>query len=406
MIFDKNVKIEKNDSLVVLINIYNGLWYRVTHEVFEALNFFVASKMTKEEFIDECVDSTDKDYFEKTIDYLCKIGIMDDHVITIYPENIGLSVTHRCNLSCRHCSYNAGSLNEKEKLCDSDIIEIMKKIIEYNPSSLSVTGGEPLVRRNIGEVMNLLIESRIQTRNLMTNGLLLNKVDIKKLLNAFNSFDISIDGIDDKTCSLIRGHGIFDQVIQNVKLLISSGVDSKCISLSMVMSSENEKVVENFYKLNDELGTTPVVRSFAYLGRGAENKDLYKIEKNKLRVVQPDLSEMTAMNCGAAKSEIYVDCDGDIYPCPMILEKEFVIGNIGQIKNLRDYFENGEHVRSSGYLNFIKKYMPENYEPCSKCKNKYFCIHCPVQHYLYLNKEFKNEYCEIKKSVCKKIWGK
>ena len=406
MVLSKNVRIEKDDNYVILINVYNGLWHRMTHEVFKVISIFISSKLPKETFINDCVDPSDKDYIKKTIDYLCKLAILEESNIIRYPDSIGFAITHRCNLNCKHCSYNAGSIDEEEKVSNAEIIEILKKIIDYHPTSLSITGGEPLVRSNISEVMEILKNSKIKTCNLMTNGLILNKTDIKKIISTFNSFDISIDGVDDRTCALVRGHGVYKQVTDNVELLISNGVDPSRISLSMVLSSENEKLVSQFYEINDRLGTIPVVRSFAYLGRGALNENLYKLDSKELKVICPELNEMTAMNCGAAQSELYIDCDGGIYPCPMIIEKDYLMGNMLNIQSLKDFFKNEEHTNSLGYIKFIKKFMPENYKPCSECKHKYFCIHCPVQHKQYLNKEYRHMYCKNKKLMCNKVWEK
>jgi radical SAM protein with 4Fe4S-binding SPASM domain len=404
MRINDNVRIEKDEHYVILINIYNGFWHRLTFEVYEAIKLLVSANISQKEFIEEWVDPTDREYLKKTIEYLKKIEILEETKKIVLPSNIGFAITHRCNLSCKHCSYNAGNISESEKLDDEDIVRVLYKIIDFAPNSISITGGEPLVRKNFIEIMGILNKVDYIHKNLMTNALLININNVSGIVETFDSFDISLDGVDDKTCGLIRGNGIFERVIDSTKLLIAHGVDPKRISLSMVLSSENEKQINTFYQINDELGTNPVTRSYAFLGRGAVNNDLFKIDIDEISSINPDLKDFSAMNCGVAQSEIYIDCDGNIYPCPMIIDDSFSMGNVLKLFSLKDFFTKGEQFKSNGYQSFINKYMPEKYAPCCKCKNKYFCVKCPVQHFQYINSEIKTRFCYIKNKMCNIIW--
>lgn len=404
MKLSQNVRKERDNHYVILINIFNGLWYRMTSEVYDALNLFLSSNVSEDFFINECVDPSDKEYFEKTIAYLKKIEILQERESYNPPESIGFAITHRCNLKCKHCSYDAGDINDNEKISDDKVITILNRIIELKPETISITGGEPLVRNNFAEILKVLEQSEIPNKNLMTNGLLINEKNIFDLLRVFNSFDISIDGVDEETCSLIRGNGVFNRVVKNVEELIQHGANPRKISLSMVLSSENEKNIEHFYRMNEKMGTNPVVRNYSYLGRGELNADLFNINISGINTITPDITEFTAMNCGAAQSELYIDCDGQIYPCPMILNQEFSMGNVLSICNIKEFFSERKHFESEGYKNFLSKYMPENYKPCKQCKSKYFCVKCPVQHFQYMNRDIKSRYCEIKKEMCSVVW--
>ena len=76
--------------------------------------------------------------------------------------------------------------------------------------------------------------------------------------------------MDEESCSRVRGNGVFGKVIKSVYLLKKRGFD--LISLSMVLTEENEKLVEKFMQLNQKLGTYPVIRRISWLGRALENK--------------------------------------------------------------------------------------------------------------------------------------
>lgn len=114
MKFNKNTRIEKKNGIVILANIYNGMWYRMTQECFDILECFLTSEKDIKHFLDNVFDIDDKDYLCKTFNYLEKIEIIEKEEKNYFPQNIGFAITHRCNLFCTHCSYGAGTVLDNE----------------------------------------------------------------------------------------------------------------------------------------------------------------------------------------------------------------------------------------------------------------------------------------------------
>ena len=50
----------------------------------------------------------------------------------------------------------------------------------------------------------------------MTNGTLFNSQNITPIIEKVNNIDISLDGADEESCSVIRGKGVFDRVVNNI----------------------------------------------------------------------------------------------------------------------------------------------------------------------------------------------
>ena len=125
MIFAEDVRIEKKDSIVILVNTFNGNWFRLTQECFEVIEQLIQSNYKCEKILEKIVDSEDRKYFEKTFAHLIKIGILVENEDISNKLSVGFSVTHRCNLYCKHCSYNAGVRMENELVDDKDIIRIV-----------------------------------------------------------------------------------------------------------------------------------------------------------------------------------------------------------------------------------------------------------------------------------------
>lgn len=51
------------------------------------------------------------------------------------------------------------------------------------------------------------------------NGTLINEENVKKIINSVNQIDISIDGVDEDSCKVVRGPHVFEKIMNSIKLL-------------------------------------------------------------------------------------------------------------------------------------------------------------------------------------------
>ena len=104
---------------------------------------------------------------------------------TVHKPNIKvlLQITERCNMRCKHCFVS--SLSEGNDLSFETIKEqILPKLKEANVTRVTLTGGEPMVHRNIMDIIKLFNENKIHI-TLCTNALGLNEekiIEISKLI--------------------------------------------------------------------------------------------------------------------------------------------------------------------------------------------------------------------------------
>ena len=81
------------------------------------------------------------------------------------------------------------------------------------------------------------------------------------IIEKVNNIDISLDGADEESCSVIRGKGVFDRVVNNIDILKQKGFEN--ISLSMVLSNNNLRYAQQFFELNRKLHTFPMLRALS-----------------------------------------------------------------------------------------------------------------------------------------------
>ena len=106
-----------------------------------------------------------------------------------------ISVTDRCNLRCRYCMPECGV----KKLSHADILTLEEILSRLGIKKIRITGGEPLLRRNLPSLIRDLKKiSGIEQVNLTTNGVLLPKLAPELISAGLDGINLSLDTLDEK----------------------------------------------------------------------------------------------------------------------------------------------------------------------------------------------------------------
>lgn len=400
-----------NGDKVVLGNINTGQWMRVSKEVYDILNLGIENKFSINQLKLCLYDNEDCDYIDSLYNKLISIGIIEDkeNKRIIGNKIASFEITHKCNLNCIHCCIDADNVFSSSKdLTTDEVKEILDKVIEWKPKRIMLSGGEPMLRKDFLEILFYLNKRYDGQITVSTNGTLINKNNVKILAECTHQVDISLDGVDEQTCCIVRGKGVFDKVIENIKLLQKTGF--KQIAVSMTVSEKNNHLEDAFIELNKKLGTKPLIRLFTPIGRGKKNRNHFLKRQDQIYIPESFLSEENHENfgicsCNAGQKEIFINYRGDIYPCPSFMKSQFCMGNILDDKNLSklDFFPTNE-IRE---YYFLRKHNLEQYEKCKSCKVNLFCWTCPAELYELKDNKLAVEYkCnKIKPILYKRVWG-
>lgn len=198
-------------------------------------------------------------------------------------------VTERCNLRCKHCYQEDDYL--KNELSSEQMLDIYKQYVELieqwglKEASLSLTGGEPLIRRDLlpfienikGHTENHKLNFKFR---ILSNGLLLTPSLAIKLRDlGIQNFQVSLEGMKEKNDE-IRGDGVFDKTIKTINVLTDHGIKT---TISFTLTKKNIEDVEPLVDLCDGLGVDTLgIRRLVPCGRGAQLIK-YFLEPHKLR---------------------------------------------------------------------------------------------------------------------------
>lgn len=411
--FSKNCSEIINETKVVLGNRQTGQWVRISKGVYDILKLGIENNFCLSKLMSSLYDDNDRDYIQNLYSRLCSIGIIEDNdnKQTFKNKIASIEMTHRCNLKCIHCCIDAdGIISENEDLSTEEMKCIFDKLIIWNPNYIMLSGGEPMLRKDFIELLLYLKSSYEGKIILSTNGTFINDKNVDILAKCAYKIDISLDGVDEESCSIVRGPGVFDKVINNVKLLKNTGFEK--ISLSMAVSDKNKHLETEFNKLNELLGTTPLVRAFTPVGRGKDNRNIFSDKGiDEVYISEEFLSDdynksFGICPCSAGKREVMIASNGDIYPCPSFMKSEYRLGNILKIESL-DMLSIGNKDYSEQYR-LLEMIDPQNYERCKDCKVNLFCWTCPGElEELKENKAAFEYRCKkVKPVLYKRVWGR
>jgi len=165
----------------------------------------------------------------------------------LYPMLASLYLTHRCNLRCIYCSDGDGlpfHKNSGTELPKDKVFEILKRIVK-SVKVLDITGGEPLLRKDIYAILEYARGIGFKKILLNTNGLLLDKN--LNLLNMVDTIYISLDSLSvEKLKDIYQAdEDKIRRILDNIENISGSVYSAKVVLSSVIMPNN----IEDIHKL-------------------------------------------------------------------------------------------------------------------------------------------------------------
>ena len=161
----------------------------------------------------------------------------DSHGRTI--DYLRISLTDRCNFRCIYCMPEEGvqQMHHDEILRFDEIVDIVKVASEMGIKRLRLTGGEPLVRKGIAELIAELSKiDGIESIAMTTNGVLLPRMAKELKQAGLSRVNISLDTLDPEQFRQITRCGTLDQTLNGIKAALEGGFDPVKVNAVTVRS--------------------------------------------------------------------------------------------------------------------------------------------------------------------------
>jgi len=175
------------------------------------------------------------------------------------PLSLGFELTHRCNLDCAYCDRHAPLPFEMTR---EQIYRALTELYELGMRHVSLDGGEPLLHRDVDEVVAFLVTRRVRVY-MNSNGILVPRR--RATVRLLSKLKVSLDG-PPEAHDRIRGAGAYDKAVRGALAARELGT---AVELTAVVGAHNLDCLDELLDRAAELGLQVVfqpARNSLFLG--------------------------------------------------------------------------------------------------------------------------------------------
>ena len=251
------------------------------------------------------------------------------------PYALLAEITYRCPLHCPYCSNPARVRNDPELTTD-EWCRVIREGAELGVLQLGLSGGEPLVRRDLEELVRAARETKLYT-NLITSGVSLDEKRANALRDAgLDSVQLSFQSDDVDLADEIAGASAHQRKLDAAANVRAAGIS---LSLNFVIHRRNIDRLPQMIELTETLGAERVELAnvqfygWAFLNRAALLPTREQVDRARavataakarlagkidIFYVLPDYYETRPKPClnGWGQRYLTVNSIGDVLPCP------------------------------------------------------------------------------------------
>jgi radical SAM protein with 4Fe4S-binding SPASM domain len=268
------------------------------------------------------------------------------------PLAVHLEIIGACNLTCTHCF--AGELpRNHDPLRVAEMDRLFADLAGLGSFRLGLTGGEPLLRKDLFDILDAATERGLHPC-LTTNALLLTEATARELgRRELVWLNVSLEGPTAEVNDAVRGAGTFDAVVEKLKLLRRHAR----FTLAFTVTRQNAHLAKECAELAHQVGAhTAVFRPLYPVGVARHHPELMPTfgqytsalselaclygHGEDLRGLDPFSPATRAENgarvhtsatCGAGQHVCSISVQGDVSPCSF-LGSSFETGNIREVR--------------------------------------------------------------------------
>ena len=267
-----------------------------------------------------------------------KIAAKEIHnYITDRPIVVSYEVTFSCNCNCRHCDLG-GLVKDEKHITPEEYGDLTRRL---KPLAAQISGGEPLLRKDIAAIVKAIKQAGPEYVILVTNGALLNESNYLQLREAgVHQFSVSLDFPDERHDEFRRRPGLYKRLEQSLPRLAKLGF--RDIILNTAITKANVREILPLTKKATEWGVDISYSAYTALRTG--NKDyclnngedleilrqaineLVILKKQGIHLINPELTLRDTLiffeqgympNCKAGIRFLVVMPDGSLVPCSL-----------------------------------------------------------------------------------------
>lgn len=244
------------------------------------------------------------------------------------PFSVNFKITGRCNRSCQYCNYSS---NAHKEMTSVQIISMIDQFKGMGMRKLSINGGEPLLRGDLGEIVSHAYSNNIMTV-VTSNGDL-----VKERIETLKKLDYLILSLDGplNIHNRLRGKGSYENVIESIEIAQKVGLKTNVL---VVLSKQNIDSLDFILSLSEKMKFSLSFQPVFFYSFSQKKEEDFRPEKPKWNkcienIIKKKKEGKSILNtesylnsllnwpifprqkCWAAYFFCSVDPSGYVYPC-------------------------------------------------------------------------------------------
>jgi GTP 3',8-cyclase len=166
-------------------------------------------------------------------------------------DYLRLSITDRCNLRCSYCMPESGvsKLDHTQILRYEEILRLVRIAVSMGISKVRITGGEPLVRKDVVSLCESLSRvPELRSLSLTTNGVLLSDFAVGLLRAGIRRINVSLDTLKPERFAKITRKDLFSRVWEGIMAAVEAGISPVKLN-AVIMCGVNDDEIEDLARL-------------------------------------------------------------------------------------------------------------------------------------------------------------
>lgn len=294
--------------------------------------------------------------------------------------SLRLSITNRCNINCLYCHHD-GMLPSHEEMTPDELFKILSLAKDMGVKKIRFSGGEPLIRKDIVEIIEKTSLLNFKDVSITTNGIFLNDLAEELFEAGLDRVNVSFDTLNPETYKKITTKNYLKQAKEGILKAVDVGFSPVKINM-VLMKGINENEVENMFEFSKNNGLIlqlielmksencddnsfseeyyfdirPLEDNFEKIATKIRRREFmqdrkkYFIGDGEIEVVRPMDNTKFCENC----TRLRITPEGKIKPC--LLRNDNLIDLIGPIREnspdntLKKIFIDGINNRQPYYV--------------------------------------------------------
>jgi cyclic pyranopterin phosphate synthase len=271
--------------------------------------------------------------------------------------SLRITLTNRCNVNCLYCHHD-GMVKSKDEMTADELYTICKVAKNIGVKKIRLSGGEPLLKKDIVESVEKINSLGFKDISMTTNGILLEKYaqDLKDA--GLNRVNVSLDTLNRETFEFITKKDYLEDAKKGILKAVEVGLYPVKINMVIMKDINQDEIEDMFefckehgivlqlieliesencdddkfsvdyhYKLDDIEKELADIADDVHERKFMQGRKKYYIDGGEIEVVKPVDNATFCANC----SRLRITPDGKIKPC--LLRNDNLVELISHVRN-------------------------------------------------------------------------